>query len=617
MEYDKVEKIGKVLIKQIKVCETNKPVYSDGPVEKELYEGFKADPNYGTISDGQRYPSWAHEYHLSPVRHNLLKWYPFDPNGTVLEVGAGCGALTGLLCQKFNKVTALEYSRQRAMVTAMRHSQYSNLDVVVGGLQDFESDEKFDCITVIGVLEYAGEFYGGEKPHEFFLAKLHGMLKPEGTLHLAIENKIGLKYLCGAPEDHTGRVFDSIYDYPSSKVKTYSKKELIDLLHLVGFSKLEWYYPLPDYKRPKAVLSEEIIPNDVDSVWTLYPVRTNGLLYRTVLEERWVGKTLAHAGLFGEFSNSFLVTAKKIISLSHEPRCIRFWGSNELRKHEFRTNMRICVDDGKKYFIKSAYNDKSIPFIGEIARRESLAEKFFSNKAEVVKSRPIDSSLCYNFIELPSLDELISNAIGENATAFGKSILQEYKHFLETLPWKECIPEKFMQEFCLPSGHITRPIKCLTHAPFDCVPHNIKVGSRKWYIIDNEWTFDYPLPIDYLLFRGILTLIINLQSHIKIHSSKDQPVTLFWGYGSNREYIPLSWLEILQELQFPVNTLIHWESKFQNYVNLYQKKYHLRLGKNPKVVTHVKLCNIPTTWKIYHRLWRIFSNRAKYFRHTL
>lgn len=42
MEYDKVEKIGKVLIKQIKICEMNKPVYSNGSVEKEFYEGFKA-----------------------------------------------------------------------------------------------------------------------------------------------------------------------------------------------------------------------------------------------------------------------------------------------------------------------------------------------------------------------------------------------------------------------------------------------------------------------------------------------------------------------------------------------------------------------------------------------
>ena len=74
MEFDKVEKVGKILIKQIKVCETNNPVYCDGPVENEFYEGFKADPNYGTIPDGQRYRSWAHEYHLSPVRHNLLSW---------------------------------------------------------------------------------------------------------------------------------------------------------------------------------------------------------------------------------------------------------------------------------------------------------------------------------------------------------------------------------------------------------------------------------------------------------------------------------------------------------------------------------------------------------------
>ena len=171
MQFENSERIGKVLVRQILTNSKSNPVYSDGPVEKELYYGFKDNPNYGDIDNGYSFPSWAHEYHLSPVRRNLLEWFPFNPDGCALEVGAGCGALTGLLCRKLKHVTALEYSRQRASVIAQRHSTNSNLDVVVGGFQDFETQNRFDYITVIGVLEYAGKFYGGRNPYESFLSR--------------------------------------------------------------------------------------------------------------------------------------------------------------------------------------------------------------------------------------------------------------------------------------------------------------------------------------------------------------------------------------------------------------------------------------------------------------
>ena len=37
---------------------------------------------------------------FSPSRENILNWYPFKKEDVVLEVGAGMGAVTGLLCRK-------------------------------------------------------------------------------------------------------------------------------------------------------------------------------------------------------------------------------------------------------------------------------------------------------------------------------------------------------------------------------------------------------------------------------------------------------------------------------------------------------------------------------------
>ena len=617
-QIDKIERIGKVLVKQIKIERANRPTYSDGSVENELLQRFKSNNDYGKRTGNKKFASWAHEYHLSPVRHNLLKWYPFNPDGSVLEVGAGCGALTGLLCSQLKKVTALEYSYRRALVTAQRHSSCSNLEVVVGGFRDYEAQQLFDYITVIGVLEYAATFYGGEKPFESFLKKVCSILKPDGALVLAIENKIGLKYVAGAPEDHTGRVFESIYDYCyPTKVRTFSKQEMARLLEAAGFVSVQWYYPLPDYKRPQIVISEEVVPKKTDSLWRLYPVKTSVFLSKVPLAERWFGQTLAQAGLFGEFSNSFLVIAKKT-KAPDKSRCIRFWAANRWRRPELRTNVRITVDAEGKSVIRSAENDESVPFIREVAQRELLAEKFFKGKAEVVRGRFDGSSLRYSFIEYPSLYELVADAIEKGDTGFGKSWLEKYKHFLEALPRKDCVPEQFMREFNLPSREITQSVKCLTCSTFDCVPQNIRISPhQKWYIIDNEWTSDYPLPIDYLVFRGILTLIVGLQSYFRIYLSENQPLALFRGYGKHREYIPLSWVEILRTLEIPLPRLMRWEQMFQNRININQRNLGLRLGKKPKVFTHLDICRTSTNWGTLHRLKHLLSNRTRVFRITL
>ena len=46
-------------------------------------------------------------------------------------------------------------------------------------------------------------FTEGKTPYETFLKEMGGYLKPEGKLLIAIENRLGLKYFAGAPEDHT------------------------------------------------------------------------------------------------------------------------------------------------------------------------------------------------------------------------------------------------------------------------------------------------------------------------------------------------------------------------------------------------------------------------------
>ncbi|MCK4789837.1 MAG: hypothetical protein KAV87_39215, partial [Desulfobacteraceae bacterium] len=345
---------------------------------------------------------------------------------------------------------------------------------------------------------------------------------------------------------------------------------------------------------------------------------------REILSEKRLGKTLAQAGLFGEFANSFLVAARTE-QIEENFKCLRFVGANQVRKPEYQTNIAIYEKNQEKIVIRKAETSKAKPFIQEIAKREILAKSMLAGKAEVVTGRLDGSCLYYPYIDLPSLDDLIAEAIENGDPSFGKSLIEDYRHFLYSLPIETCIPDKFMRKFAIKPGMGTKPVNCLQKALLDCIPRNIKVSKEKWYIIDNEWTYDFPLPIDYLIFRGIAALITDLQPQIQCKVSSDTPVAIFRGYGNTRQYIPFSWLEILRRMEIPVDEVECWERQFQNHVWAASKNLRvrlrknagiltglgrLRLKKNPKLLIRVAINEIKTSPEILYKI-RSLLRKAK------
>ena len=105
--------------------DVGKETYSDGDVEDFIYQCVenKIEIDQLPIQD----ISYPIIYHLSEVRENILNWYPFRAEARVLEVGAGCGAITGMLCERVKEVVAVDISPRRAKINYLRHQQYDNL----------------------------------------------------------------------------------------------------------------------------------------------------------------------------------------------------------------------------------------------------------------------------------------------------------------------------------------------------------------------------------------------------------------------------------------------------------------------------------------------------------
>lgn len=285
-------------------------LYSDGDIEDEILEIVKQHPanEYNRIIAEQK--SWPILYHLSDIRGNILQSMPINKNDEVLEVGAGCGAITGTLAKKAKHVTCIDLSKRRSLINAYRNRECDNIEIMVGNFQVIEPNlsKKYDCITLIGVLEYGASYIQSQDPYYEFLKIMKSHLKPNGKLYIAIENKFGMKYWAGCQEDHVGGLFKGIEGYNHvGSVYTFGRKELEALIKRAGYLEQTFYYPYPDYKFPMEIYSDEFLPGKGK-------LNQNNLNFDRekvyMFEESRVYDQILEEGMFPFFSNSFLVEAR-------------------------------------------------------------------------------------------------------------------------------------------------------------------------------------------------------------------------------------------------------------------------------------------------------------------
>lgn len=285
-----------------------KKVYSDGEAIEQrilkIAQKYPEDLSQDYIADCSEYTI---NNTFSAVRENILNWYPFREHASILEVGAGMGAITGMLCARADNVTAIEMSAARADVIRARYSSRSNLKVISENINEWNSEERFDYIVFIGVLEYAAVFSDNQRPYDEFLLSVKHLLKDDGILLFAIENRFGLKYWLGASEDHLQTPFAGIEGYKKAKTaKTFSRKELENILDRVGLKNHRFYSVLPDYKFPELIFTDEYVPNHMNLKKVSFTYSKNSSL---VADERDLYKDVIENNVFSFFANSFLIEA--------------------------------------------------------------------------------------------------------------------------------------------------------------------------------------------------------------------------------------------------------------------------------------------------------------------
>lgn len=330
-------------------------VYSEGAVEDDLLAIVRDEParRYNEII-GRRH-TWNALYHLSDMRGNIVDFLPIQSKHRVLEIGAGCGAVTGALADKAAHVTCVELSYKRSLINAYRHRERDNIDIIVGNFEDIEREltEEYDYVFLIGVLEYAGSYITKKEdaadPYLSMLKRLTGHLAQGGEIVAGIENKYGMKYLSGCREDHTGGFYDGIEGYTGTdKVRTFSKNGLMKLAKNAGLRTV-FYYPYPDYKLPAVIFSDERLPHQGELTDN---IRNYDASRFVAFDEAKAFDEAIREGIFPEVSNSFLVLMSKEDRIeSFDMKRPLYSRHSDNRDPEYQIRTDILVDGYHKRYV--------------------------------------------------------------------------------------------------------------------------------------------------------------------------------------------------------------------------------------------------------------------------
>ena len=416
---------------------------------------------------------------------NILNWYPFNKTQKVLEVGNKSEELTKFLidkCSSIQKISKIE--------------ELENIDA------------KFNIIILIGINE-------NEKINlKNLVRRLEGFLEMDGRILLAVDNKFGLRFWAGNPENILEKKFTSLLGYNNEyeKIETYTKRYIETQLKEIGY-KTRFYYPLPDYRRPNVIFSDDALPeyNSIDKYNPYYTGKSD-ILFNEIDVFREILKT--DKDMFTFFANSFLV---EVIKKEKEyDTTYNYISYNNLRKEKYRLITKIS----NTYVEKQIVNEKAEEHYENIKNNIKILQENNIKTVDYIDEDKIKSK----YIEQKYLlNNVLTEKLEKGQVEEFDNIIKNYIKQISVKTYKENNYEntafgKYGVE--VKDKSIIQDLNFVKNGMWDMTFKNCFLIDNQFYFFDQEWN-EPNLPVEYILYRAIL-YTISLRRFVSIEKLFDK-----------------------------------------------------------------------------------------------
>ena len=210
--------------------------------------------------------------------------FPINSQSRVLDAGSMWGGLTIPIAQYCKEIVALDKTWETLRFLKTRASQMGieNITPIVSPIKSLPfPDHHFDLVMLNGVLEWVGmeqdvvvdehwdkkrtdTHIHQEEPRSMQLAvlkELRRVVKPGGAIFIAIENRIGVQYYFGHPDDHMNVRFITFMPrwyanfmtklFRNSEYRTYvyTPNQLSQLIREANFNNPKLFSIYPYYQK--------------------------------------------------------------------------------------------------------------------------------------------------------------------------------------------------------------------------------------------------------------------------------------------------------------------------------------------------------------------------------
>ena len=439
-------------------------------------------------------------------RRNGIQWLPVAKTETVLEIGAGAGALTGAWADKAARVVAVELSPARAAINAIRQRGRDNVEIHAGAFAETErrlADRKFHVIALIGSLGAAADCVGPDgDPRQRLLERLRPRLADGGWIVVAAPNRFGLKFWAGGAEDDAEPPFGRLESQTDAAASgALSRAELAQLARDSGFASAVFFYPHPDFRFPSCIYSDERLPRPGELGCNAFPwdARQSQLFQP--------GKTfdeLIRENQFPFFANSFLavLAPEAPRAATADGRRIVYAKFSTMRRPERRIRTDLLVDErGAPVIRKSPTSAAGQAHVAGLQRHfEQLSRLCAGTRFAVNRCELRAGGAEFEFLAGPTLADEALDRLRRNDRAGFLAAMADFCAAVQALATEEFRPTA---EFRAVFGAVRLPpgLKSASVTDVDLILPNLIARDGRWHVIDYEWTFDFPIPVGYVLYR--------------------------------------------------------------------------------------------------------------------
>lgn len=505
------------------------------------YDFLDSNPDsFGTVLSNDAIPNFSdeglydsivknhHDWRMTDafckMHCNCIEWLPVSDKDNVLKIGEDNGNALELVASKAKAVTCIETSLKRCELIASRTAYCDNVTVALAGIDDIAEYgwQKFDYIIMVGsfshIEDYFSEDTGKTITRTEALKKIKSLLAPHGIVVIADDNRLGLKYWNGVKPDGDDSSF-AILENGCSKngQRFHSKNEYCRFIREAGFGNYRFYYPYPDYKYTTAVYSDRRLPQQGDLNNDIYNWEEYCL---NLYKDSDVYNVILNEELFDRMSNSFVILMSEDNDFDEFDTIYVKYSNDRSGNYKIKTEIRQNSEGEKSVY--------KVPMNKFVIRHLRKMQDFY----DMFKAKnPPDSKFALNrcsfdgteikceYINGVSLADSVSNLIDEGKTDEVRAVFKELYNFLaeytaDNSGDKESdkkIPAYFMEtdRFHNVFGPVKLPWELVRakYSNIDLILQNIIVTpDGKWNVIDYEWTYDFSVPVLYLIWRSVFYL---------------------------------------------------------------------------------------------------------------